>query len=199
MLFNADKATKQRILNQYKQDAIEYENKKAMERQRKIEEERAYLDQTQKKEAQYEDKIKTEKIKRQNEIMNEYKKMLEKTEGKINRHSKLEDVKINNYGYDPSKSDPIQYLQQTQRNKTFNSGTQNQMYQFGRATSPSEKEKYLINREDHMGSFLTDKSNAYEVSNYFQNEKQSKQMYYKEMLDNQVYFNLILVPKSKVL
>lgn len=198
MLFNVDRNTKQSILNQYKQDALDYENRKAHERQKKIEEERALLEQAQKQEAQFEDRLKLEKMRRQNEVMGEYKKMLQQTDGKPVRHSKIEDVKINNYGYDPNKNDPIQYLQQMQRNNTFNSGVQNQMTQFGRATSPSQKEKYLINREDHMGNFLTDKVNEGEVKNYFQVQKQNQQMFYKEMLDNQVNLLYIIFFSVKV-
>ena len=54
MLFNIDRATKQNILQQYKQDALDYENRKIQERQRKIQEEREFLAQNQKRETERE-------------------------------------------------------------------------------------------------------------------------------------------------
>ena len=42
MLFNADNQTKQRIFNQYKQDAIDYHQRKEDEKRRRIQEEREY-------------------------------------------------------------------------------------------------------------------------------------------------------------
>ena len=43
MFFNLDKNTKQNLFNQYKQEAINYRQKKSNEKQRRIQEEREYL------------------------------------------------------------------------------------------------------------------------------------------------------------
>ena len=43
MFFNLDRNSKQNLFNQYKQDAIDYRQKKNIEKQRRIQEEREYL------------------------------------------------------------------------------------------------------------------------------------------------------------
>ena len=48
MLFNADNQTKQRIFNQYKQDAIDYHQRKEDEKRRRIQEEREFIENNQK-------------------------------------------------------------------------------------------------------------------------------------------------------
>lgn len=187
MLFNIDRNTKQNILNQYKQDALDYENRKAEEKKRKIEEERAYIAQSLQQDAQYQNKMEMERARRKNEIMGEYQRMLQQNQGRPAHRSRIEDVKINNYGYDPSRSDPTQYLQQVQMNANAGSNQmQNKSSEYDRATSPSQREKLLIRREDHMGNYLTDKVNENELKNYFKNQKVNQQILYKQMLDDQV-------------
>ena len=69
MLFNVDKNAKQNMLQQYKQDALEYEQRKLQEKQKRIQEEREYLAQNQKRETEIEDRIRLDKLKRQNETI----------------------------------------------------------------------------------------------------------------------------------
>ena len=75
MFFNVDKNTKQNMFQQYKKDALEYEQRKKQEKQKRIQEERDYLTLNQKRETLIEDKMKLDKLKRQRGIVhirNEY-------------------------------------------------------------------------------------------------------------------------------
>lgn len=190
MLFNVDRSTKQNMLNQYKQDALDYEKKKVIEKQRQIEEERNYLNQLMQADAQAQDKLRSERLRKQNEIKEDYQRMLLRDSGRPHLYrSKIEDVKIKNYGYDPNRNDPKQYLQDKQfkGDMTVNP-MKNIESEYNRAVSPSQREKLLIRREDHMGNYLTDKVNEGEIKNYFKNQKLNQQMYYKKMLDDQVNY-----------
>ena len=188
MLFNIDRATKQNILQQYKQDALDYENRKKLERQRKIQEEREYLAQTQKREMELEDRLRYEKMRKQTEAMEDYKRMLQQEQNKP-RFSKIGDVRVNNYGYNPNNS---MRTYQTEPEQNYNNNINNQnnynnSYQEPeRQMSPSEKERSMIRREDHMRDFLTDRQNEREIQSYFQRQKENQQRYYKEILDSQV-------------
>jgi hypothetical protein len=55
-----------------------------------------------------------------------------------------------------------------------------------RQMSPSQRERSYIRRDDQMGNFLTDKQNEKELNMYMKNQKESRQKFYKEMLDDQV-------------
>ena len=188
MLFNIDRATKQNILQQYKQDALDYENRKKQERQRKIQEEREYLAQTQKREMELEDRLRYEKMRKQTEAMEDYKRMLQQEQNKP-RFSKIGDVRVNNYGYNPNNS---MRTYQTEPEQNYNNNINNQnnynnSYQEPeRQMSPSDKERSMIRREDHMRDFLTDRQNEREIQSYFQRQKENQQRYYKEFLDSQV-------------
>lgn len=186
MLFNADKEVKRSIFNDYIKEAREAQNKKELEKQKRLEEERAMLALAKEDEDNYLERIKTEKMKMKNEIMNSYKKMLEQNGSRRLRHSKLEDIQINNYGYDPNKEDPIFHLQRSQRSSTFNNPMKNQMSDYNSVTNPILKERMLIRRQDHMANYLTDSLNEGEVRNYFQNQRKNQQELYKEFLDQQV-------------
>ena len=193
MLFNVDRNAKQNMLQQYKQDALEYEQRKLQEKQKRIQEEREYLAQNQKRETEIEDRIRLDKLKRQNETMAEYKKMLEQNNGYW-KHSK-NDLKINNYGnpyVSNSNANQISNYNEpvyNNNNELINDNNNN-----NRILSPGQRERAYIRREDHMGNYLTDKQNANEVENYFLKRKENRQKYYKELLDSQVCY--ILCPKG---
>lgn len=202
MLFNIDRATKQSILQQYKQDALDYENRKIQERQRKIQEEREFLAQNQKRETEIEDRLRYEKMRKQAEAMEEYKKMLQQKENQP-KFSKNGEIRVNQYGFNiPHTSSyknepqvlPPNYnnynnpnpYQPNPNNQTLNNDSMNNNYELERQLSPSQKEKSMIRREDHMKNFLTDRQNEQEIMSYFERQKQNRQKYYKEMLDSQV-------------
>lgn len=189
MLFNLDRQTKQSILNQYKQEALDHEKKKQMERQRKIQEEREYLAQNEKKEIELEDKKRNERLRKQAEVMNDYQNMLKTTSDRRNYHSRIEDVKINNYGYnigfDNYNSQPQPQNMQNNYNSQRITPVHNNNPENNRQLTPNQKERALIRREDHMGNYLTDRVNENELKSFYQNQKQDRQKYYKEMLDMQ--------------
>ena len=43
MLFNLDNESKQKMFNEYKQEALDFKNRKLLEKQKRIEEEKEYL------------------------------------------------------------------------------------------------------------------------------------------------------------
>lgn len=203
MLFNIDRATKQNILQQYKQDALDYENRKIQERQRKIQEEREFLAQNQKRETEIEDRLRYEKMRKQAEAMEEYKKMLQQKENQP-KFSKNGEIRANQYGfnipntssyktesqvlpqsYNNYNNNPITY-QPNPINQPLNNDKMNNNFELERQLSPSQRERSMIRREDHMKNFLTDRQNEQEIVSYFEKQKQSRQKYYKEMLDSQV-------------
>ena len=203
MLFNIDRATKQNILQQYKQDALDYENRKIQERQRKIQEEREFLAQNQNRETEIEDRLRYEKMRKQAEVMEEYKRMLQQKENQ-SKFSKNGEIRPNQYGFNiPNTSSyktepqvlPQNYNNYSNNPNSFQTGPVNQPlnndnmnnnFELERQLSPSQKEKSLIRREDHMKNFLTDRQNEREIISYFERQKQNRQKYYKEMLDSQV-------------
>ena len=76
MLYNLDKNTKKNILDQYKQEALNYRQKKQNERLKRIQEEREYILECMRKEKEAELRLKEEKIQKQNEQMKEYYALL---------------------------------------------------------------------------------------------------------------------------
>ena len=104
MLFNADNQTKQRIFNQYKQDAIDYHQRKEDEKRRRIQEEREYIETNQKLEREKELKLRYEKMEKLNQQMNEYQKMLSEHNGNpLLNNTRKREVVSKNYGYTPSQ------------------------------------------------------------------------------------------------
>ena len=114
MLFNADNETKQRMFNQYKQDAMDYHQRKEDEKRRRIQEEREYIEKNQKMEREQELKKRYEKMEKLNQQMNEYQKMLSEQHGNplLNNNRKRE-VVSKNYGYTPNQ-------RQNENNKDIN-------------------------------------------------------------------------------
>ena len=183
MLFNVDRNAKQNMLQQYKQDALEYEQRKLQERQKRIQEEREYLAQNQKRETEIEDRIRLDKLKRQNETMAEYKKMLEQNNGYWKNTKN--DLKINNYGNNYVNTSNASQIP-NYNESAYNNNSNELVNDNNRILSPGQRERAYVRREDHMGNYLTDKQNANEVENYFLKRKENRQKYYKELLDSQV-------------
>ena len=180
MFFNVDRNTKQNMLQQCKQDALKYELRKQHEKQKRIQEERDYLAQYQKRETQIEDRIRLDKLTRQSETMAEYKKMLEQNNGYWK--TPKNNFKINDCGNNNTNINQIQN----------HSDIINDYNTIG---NPRHRERAYVRKEDHMGKYLTDKQNAIEVEYYFMKQKKNKQKYYKELLDSQVCYVFICIIK----
>ena len=102
MFFNLDRNSKQNLFNQYKQDAIDYRQRKNFEKQRRIQEEREFLAKREQLEKEADEKIYREKLERKNAQKEEYNSMLMKTKNNIpgyrhnaNRHR---EIVLNNWG-----------------------------------------------------------------------------------------------------
>ena len=79
MFFNLDRNSKQSLFNQFKQDALDYRQKKNLEKQRRIQEEREYLAKREQQEKEADERIFKEKLQRKNAQREEYNSMLMKT------------------------------------------------------------------------------------------------------------------------
>ena len=187
MFFNLDKNTKQNLFNQYKQDAIDYRQKKNNEKQRRIQEEREYLAKRELLEKEADERIFKEKLQRKNAQREEYNSMLMKTKNNIPgyRHNihKNKEVVLNNWG-GQEKSHQIQIQsipksppEQNEVNKEFISIPQ------GDGTPWKGKKSYR--NEDHLNNFLNDDRNDQELNKYIKSEKEYKQKLYKDLLYSQ--------------
>ena len=84
MFFNLDRSSKQNLFNQYKQDAMDYRQKKNFEKQRRIQEEREYLAKREQQEKEADERIYREKLQRKNAQREEYNSMFKKKIIKFN-------------------------------------------------------------------------------------------------------------------
>ena len=101
MFFNLDREKKQRILNYYKNSALDSRKKKEAAKKLRIQEELNYLHLKEKEELETENKIKQEESRKKKALMDEYLQMLQKTHNDIPGFHfipKNKDVIINNWG-----------------------------------------------------------------------------------------------------
>ena len=190
MFFNLDRNSKQNLFNQYKQEALDYRQKKNIEKQKRIQEEREYLARRELLEKEADERIFREKLQRKNAQREEYNSMLMKTKNNIPgyRHNtnKNKEVVLNNWG-GQEKNHQIQIQnnipqsppQQNDVNANKNFITIPQ----GEGT-PWKGRKSFRN-EDHLGNFLNDDRNDQELTNYIKSEKEYKQKMYKDLLYSQ--------------
>jgi len=190
MFFNLDRNSKQNLFNQYKQEALDYRQKKNIEKQKRIQEEREYLARRELLEKEADERIFREKLQRKNAQREEYNSMLMKTKNNIPgyRHNtnKNKEVVLNNWG-GQEKNHQIQIQnnipqsppQQNDVNVNKNFITIPQ----GEGT-PWKGRKSFRN-EDHLGNFLNDDRNDQELTNYIKSEKEYKQKMYKDLLYSQ--------------
>ena len=189
MFFNLDKNSKQSLFNQFKQDALDYRQKKNLEKQRRIQEEREYLAKREQQEKEADERIFKEKLQRKNAQREEYNSMLMKTKKNIpgyRHYSNLnKDVVLNNWGGQEKshqitqipQTNPQSPPQQNNLNKEFNTLPQ------GKETS--WKGRKIYKNEDHLGNYLNDDRNDQELNKYINNEKEYKQKMYKDLLYSQ--------------
>jgi hypothetical protein len=189
MFFNLDRNSKQSLFNQFKQDALDYRQKKNLEKQRRIQEEREYLAKREQQEKEADERIFKEKLQRKNAQREEYNSMLMKTKKNIpgyRHYSNLnKDVVLNNWGGQEKshqitqipQTNPQSSPQQNNLNKEFNTLPQ------GKETS--WKGRKIYKNEDHLGNYLNDDRNDQELNKYINNEKEYKQKMYKDLLYSQ--------------
>ena len=189
MIYNLDKTTKQNILAQYKQDALNYRQRKQNERLKRIQEEREYILDRIRKEREADMRLKEEKIQRQNEQMKEYHDLLKSLRyDKPGYHfkPKYNDVINKNWGQ-PRMLPNIsaggkEIKKENNKNNLLNNNNESSDL---RKMSPSQKEREYIRKEDNMSSYLTDDNNKKEFEKYLIQQKEKRQKYYKDILDIQ--------------
>ena len=190
MFFNLDKNSKQNLFNQYKQDAIDYRQKKNIEKQRRIQEEREYLARRELLEKEADERIYREKLQRKNAQREEYNSMLMKTKNNIPgyRHNtnRNKEVVLNNWG-GQEKNHQIQIQnnipQSPPEQNNVNANKKFITIPQGEGTPWKGRKSYR--NEDHLGNFLNDDRNDQELTNYIKSEKEYKQKMYKDLLYSQ--------------
>ena len=187
MFFNLDRNSKQNLFNQYKQDAIDYRQRKNFEKQRRIQEEREFLAKREQLEKEADEKIYREKLERKNAQKEEYNSMLMKTKNNIpgyrhnaNRHR---EIVLNNWG-GQEKSHQIQY-QPNLQSPPPQENPKNEFITIPQGDESPWKGKKLYKNEDHLGNFLNDDRNDQELNKYINSEKEYKQKVYKDLLYSQ--------------
>lgn len=183
MFFNLDKDAKHQILAQYKQEALDHQRKKEEEKNRRILEERKFMELSKLYQQESYDIINQERQRKKQELMQEYQQYLNKTklnEPGFHYKPRTNDVIINNWGYDKNQTIDIYNIW---NKKNTNNNILNQV-DF-KLLSSEEKAKKIIKRDDCMNKFLTDEQNQKEVNNYFRKLSENKQNYYKDMLYSQ--------------
>ena len=187
MFFNLDKNSKQSLFNQYKQDAIDYRQKKNIEKQRRIQEEREYLAKRELLEKEADERIYREKLLRKNAQREEYNSMLMKTKKNIPgyRHNpnKNKEVVLNNWGGQEINHQIKTTLTPQPVPEQNNLNTYNNTLPQGDAIPWKGKKSFR--NEDHLRNYLNDDRNDQELNNYIKGEKEYKQKIYKDLLYSQ--------------
>lgn len=179
-----DRHLQRNLIQLYKKEAEEHEIKKYLAKQKQIKEEKEYLNAREQRESEAEDRIRLDRIKKISENMDSYHKMLEHLPQR--RKSRIEDVVINNYGYNVLGGTPVNH--QCGDPKT----TTKLIFNMNSVTSCPQNERDFIRRKNHVGNFLTENLNEGEINSYFLNQKNHQIKYYKEMLDTQVRCIMIM-------
>ena len=198
MFFNLDKNSKQNILNEYKQEALNYHQKKKDERQKRIQEEREYIAQREKLEKEADEKIYREKLQRKNTQMEEYQSMLMKTKNNIPgyRHNSYKnDIILNNWGgqeinHQIQNNPKIQNKNANTNQQTNVSNLENNIIAQNNEDSNlswrGRRGRGEFRNEDHLNNLLNDNNiNSQDIDNYMKGEKEYKQKKYKDLLYSQ--------------
>ena len=197
MFFNLDKNSKQNLLNEYKQEALNYTQKKKDERQKRIQEEREYMAEREKLEKEADEKIYREKLQRKNAQKEEYQSMLMKTKNNIPgyRHNvrKNNDIVLNNWGgqeisHQKQNNPQIQNQNINNNVQTNNSSLENniiaQTNDDQGASWKGRRGRGSFRNEDHLNNLLNDNRNTQDANNYMKGEKENRQKY-KDLLYTQ--------------
>ena len=163
MLCNVNKNLKKNILEQFRQEAINYKERKKYEKLKKIKEEKEYLLKQEQIYNNDEELLNKEKHKKQEQEINEYNLMLSKF------HSKTPNFRYNSNPNNKIKKHIIKF--------NVNEIEKNQSLQ--------KREKDIIYRRDIIGKYLTDEDNTEELIKDLRKEKEKSQRFYKEINDLQ--------------
>ena len=190
MYFNLDREKKQRILNYYKNEALDCRKKKEAAKKLKIQEELDYLHEKEQEELETEKKIMQEQSKKKKALMDEYLQMLQKTHNDIPGFHfipKNKDVIINNWGKSKEESLLSNKINNIYNNggKSRNSVSVDYENDIFNSLSQEEKAKEIIKPIDSMNKFLTDEQNQKEVNLFFLRRKNNKRDFYKNLLFSQ--------------
>ena len=189
MFFNLDHEKKQRILNYYKNEALDSRKKKEAAKKLKIQEELNYLHKKEQEELETENKMKQEQTKKKKALMDEYLQMIKKTHNDIPGFHfipKNKDLIIKNWGKTKEES----LISNKMNNKNYNNKNSNGVsvdYEndIFNSLSQEEKAKEVIKPIDSMNKFLTDEQNQKEVNIFFLRRKNNKRDFYKNLLFSQ--------------
>ena len=186
MYFNLDRQRKQKLLNDYKKELLDYQRKKQEAKKLKIQEERNFLHETEIKQKQTDEIILQEQNRKKKVLMQEYLDMIKKSKNYLPGYHfqpKNKEVIINNWG--KSKEE---FFKENNINNNFHTiNHKNNSYDMNKFNNLSEieKVKQIIKPVDNMFKFLTDEQNENEVNSYFLKQKQNKQNFYKNLLYSQ--------------
>lgn len=180
MLFNVDKNVKSNMLQMYKQDAEDFQNKKNDDKMRRIQEERSYIEKLNKEHEQENNKRQMEKQKRINETMGDYYNAFNRKEQeRLQKFSKNPNFSINNYGSNINNyQDPMNRM----NNPNFTVNEQNSIERnLNQKLTTSPK-------ANNMDSIL-DRNKFQNLSDHdyrIRSQKVEQQKLYKDFLDGQV-------------
>ena len=185
MYFNLDREKKQKILNYYKQEAIDSRRKKETQKKLKIQDELNFLHEKELEELESEKKAMEEQTKKKKALMQEYLQMLQKTKNNIPGYHfqrKNKEVILKNWGKSKEES-----LKENANDFNFNKNKNNSMNIEDNFNSLSqiEKARQIIKPIDHMNQFLTDEQNLDKVNLFFMQRKNHKRDFYKNLLFSQ--------------
>ena len=200
MFFNLDKASKQNLLNEYKQEALNYQQKKLNEKQKRIQEEKEYLAKREQEEKEANDKLIREKQERKNAQMEEYQLMLMNTKNKTpgyryNSFKNKNEIVLNNWGgqeinhsiqnrqENPNQNENQKLSKRNNTNLEVNVLTQGN----AELDSPwyGRRGRGTFRNEDHLGNLFNYNIDDKEINKYFRDEKENKQKMYKDLLFSQ--------------
>ena len=185
MYFNLDREKKQKILNYYKQEAIDSRRKKETQKKLKIQDELNFLHEKELEELESKKKAMEEQTKKKKALMQEYLQMLQKTKNNIPGYHfqrKNKEVILKNWGKSKEES-----LKENTNDFNFNKNKNNSMNIEDNFNSLSqiEKARQIIKPIDHMNQFLTDEQNLDKVNLFFMQRKNHKRDFYKNLLFSQ--------------
>ena len=185
MYFNLDREKKLKILNYYKNEALDSRRKKEAAKKLKIQDELNFLHEKEQEELETEKKAIQEQNKKKKALMDEYLQMLKKTKNNIPGYHfqrKNKDVIIKNWG--KSKEE---FLSENNNDSNYNKNLtiNNSIDDNFNKLSQIEKARQIIKPIDCMNQFLTDEQNLDKVNLFFLKRKNNKRNFYKNLLFSQ--------------
>jgi hypothetical protein len=162
MLRYANKKVKEKLLAQFKNDALNYIQKKKYEKYKRIQEENDYFLKQEKQNNDFQ-KINKEIRRRKEQQFNEYNLMLTKL----------------NY------KKPVYILKSNTNTSTERPSIKYNLKELDEDKNFQRKERDFILRKDIIGKYLTDENNTEELIQDLKREKERNQKYQKEINDLQ--------------